>query len=102
MWGNFNPKSMIKRSLLGFDLDTNPVQEQSFMSVFAPINRDLRRIASASGARIIDPLATICPDGVCQVIDADGKPIYRDVTHLRPTYVESAVKYLDSTVINPS
>jgi peptidoglycan/LPS O-acetylase OafA/YrhL len=102
LWGNFNPKSMIKRSLVGFTLDTMPVQEESFMSVFAPINKDLRRVASVSGARVIDPLDTICPNGICQVIDADGKPIYRDVTHLRPTYVESAVKYLDSTVLAPS
>lgn len=99
LWGNFDPKNMIHRNLRGgFKVDTAPVQQSTFMSIFGPINDRLIKVAKLSGAQIIDPLDTLCTAGVCPIVDGNGDPLYRDTMHIRPKFVKSQVRYLDKTV----
>jgi peptidoglycan/LPS O-acetylase OafA/YrhL len=62
----------------------------------------LQAIAQATGAVIIDPIVTLCPNNVCAVLDKDGVPIYTDPLHMRPSYVRKAITYLDQTVTAPT
>lgn len=67
----------------------------------APLKR-LRAIANRTGAIVIDPAETLCVDGVCPVVDAQGHPISTDGVHLRPQFVRRSVTYIDQTLIGRS
>ena len=59
---------------------------------------ELRDIAKATGAQVIDPVDYLC--GVqCPVITPEGVPVYRDEGHLNPAYVRTSVRYLDRVVM---
>lgn len=56
--------------------------------------RDLREVAKSTGAKLLLPSETLCPQGQCEVIH-DGKSIYRDAGHLTPSgsaYVIDKIK----------
>jgi peptidoglycan/LPS O-acetylase OafA/YrhL len=95
----FDPRSMITGSRFG-EMKPRTGMEPFRVSRFysdnaAPRNR-LLQIAQATGAVAIDPVDTICKDGVCPTVTAAGEPIYTDPVHMRPFYVRSKVHYLDA------
>ncbi|MDY7577599.1 acyltransferase family protein [Herbaspirillum sp. RTI4] len=101
-WGNFDPKHMIQRTLTGgFMFVKNPVPEAEFMVPFALIQSRLIDAATSAGARIINPVDTLCVNGLCPSVDRNGDPIYRDTMHLRPKFVKTQIQYLDITAISP-
>src|SRR5262249_3861554 len=52
------------------------------MSAGALALRDgLLDFAKRNGAIAVDPLAVVCPGGICKVIEEGGMAIYRDPTH---------------------
>lgn len=62
------------------------------------IRNGLRSAALSAGARIIDPIASICKGAACSSADALGHPIYRDGTHLRASYVRQHGNFIDETM----
>lgn len=60
------------------------------------VDSRLREVSSEVGASVIDPLNYLCDETRCPVVTDDGKAMYRDLWHLRPTYVRDAVTFLDA------
>jgi hypothetical protein len=76
--------------------DVEPYRVDRFYSDNAAPRRRLLQIAEATGATPIDPVDTICRQGICPTVNAAGEPIYTDPVHMRPFYVRSVVRYLDA------
>jgi hypothetical protein len=94
----FDPRSMITGSRFGEmkpRTDMEPFRVARFYSDNAAPRSRLLQIAQTTGAVPIDPVDTICKDGICPTVTATGEPIYTDPVHMRPFYVRSKVHYLD-------
>lgn len=62
----------------------------------------LARIARETGAQVLDPMSALCsPQGQCLRAGPDGTPVYKDVTHLRASYVQEAARYMDAALLAP-
>ena len=69
-----------------------------FETGWAPIRSKLMDIAVSSGAKIIDPIASLCDETACQVKTAEGMLMYKDRGHLRSSYVRDHASFLDVTL----
>ena len=59
------------------------------------LNVTMRDLAERAGARVIDPLASLCPDGLCPIFSAPGVPIFKDNHHLRSGFVAERATFID-------
>jgi peptidoglycan/LPS O-acetylase OafA/YrhL len=87
----FPPKSIV---------DARSPRTSEIMRAIGPINSKLREVAQETGAKVIDPVPSLCTSTMCPVISPAGDPIYRDWNHLRPSYVRDNVTFLDETVLD--
>ena len=55
----------------------------------------LTEIARKAGAKVIDPVAHLCPERRCPAMTAAGKPVYKDDNHYRPFYVRQHADFID-------
>jgi hypothetical protein len=99
------PENMFTGSRLG-EITSKPVTGinfdfSRFDQRYAAIKRILATIAENSGAILIDPIPYLCPQEHCPIFDKNGKPLYRDSSHLTRSYVINAATYIDKT-LNPS
>jgi len=96
------PHQMIRQTFLppSAVVDVHSPELSEITRAIGPINSKLRELAGEAGAKIIDPVASLCTSTVCPVASAAGDPIYRDRNHLRPSYVRDHVTYLDETVLD--
>lgn len=75
------------------------IAEAKFHQTAAPINARLIRLANNTGAHYIDPADYLCTKGKCPLIDAEGRPLYKDESHLRPgTVASNRCKWFDALV----
>ena len=58
-------------------------------------NAMLRKMAERAGARVIDPLAVLCPGDLCPVFSAPGVPIFKDPHHLRSGFAADQATFID-------
>lgn len=94
-----NPKSMVHRDRLQFDLEPQLVDVSDLGTDFREINEKIRVIALRGGAHLIDPLPFFCPAGKCTSwTDGEG-PVFTDMSHVRASVVRDKVKYLDFIVL---
>jgi hypothetical protein len=94
----FDPRSMISGSRFSEmkpRTDMEAFRVDRFYRDNAEPRKRLLQIAQATGAVPVDPVDTICKDGICPTVNAAGEPIYTDPVHMRPFYVRSKVRYLD-------
>jgi peptidoglycan/LPS O-acetylase OafA/YrhL len=92
----FNPLSMYGRLRDSVDIKTKKgLEKRKLVSRVRPLSEHLQEIAFVTGARIIDPLDVLCPDGTCPAITQDGIPLYRDDNHMRPFYVKEKAVFID-------
>jgi peptidoglycan/LPS O-acetylase OafA/YrhL len=97
----FDPRSMITGSRfqeMKPRTDMEPFRVERFYKDNAEPRRRLLQIAQATGAVPVDPVDTICKDGICPTVNAEGEPIYTDPVHMRPFYVKTRVRYLDAAL----
>jgi peptidoglycan/LPS O-acetylase OafA/YrhL len=98
-----DPKYIANRSVMDFPnvfkLRTGGIERAVLESKFGKYHNDLIRIGESSGATVLDPYDLLCTDK-CDSVDATGNPIYKDVSHLRPTFVRNKVRFLDQTIMN--
>jgi len=93
-----DPANIVQRSFWrGFEIHSNFVNKQRFLEKTSVVSRPLREIALKNGATAIDPVSLLCDDNICPALTTDGYPRYRDVVHLRTTFLRDHVTYLDST-----
>ena len=91
-----DPRRMIGKrwGASSFRINVPVVSKDAVTRTMQPIVSQLRAIANATGARVIDPIDYLCAQH-CPVMTSDGLPIYRDEGHLNPRYVRTNVRYLD-------
>jgi peptidoglycan/LPS O-acetylase OafA/YrhL len=93
---NTNPISRLERGLFYI----SPTRATAFplkdwLNVDGTLMDRLRRIASATGAIVLDPADAICPNGNCALIHGDGIPTYKDGCHLTATYSRENATFID-------
>ncbi|MDK2123291.1 acyltransferase family protein [Parachitinimonas caeni] len=66
------------------------------------LNQEIRMLAEAAGATVLDPAQQVCPAGQCSVLDEQGRPLYKDSNHLRPYFVREKMDFMDSVLRQPS
>ncbi len=93
----FSPRRMIERSPTDFSFRVRVpyVSAPEYISTVSPIVDRLKAIAARTGAHLVDPIAALCDLERCPLMTADGLPIFRDRSHLNPTFVRDHVLYLD-------
>jgi peptidoglycan/LPS O-acetylase OafA/YrhL len=93
----FSPSRMIERTVTDFSFRIREpyISAPEFISTISPIVDRLKAIAARTGARVIDPIAVLCGRERCPLITSDGLPMYRDSSHLNPSFVRDHVRYLD-------
>jgi peptidoglycan/LPS O-acetylase OafA/YrhL len=93
-----DPKGMIKRSITNkqfVSVSRNAISKDAFMSTYKSIQEDLSKVAIASGAVLISPTDYLCDEAICATVTPSGDPIYKDASHLRPSYVRKEVHFID-------
>jgi len=98
----FDPAHLVRRSLrdLGFVVKQQVERSHADASV-EPIASQLVKVASSSGATVINPIDELCREDYCPTLDLDGMPVYTDDSHLRQTYVREHITFLDEIVSLP-
>lgn len=76
------------------------VKRESIDSVYEQVQSDLKKIAELNDAIVISPIDYLCTSTICPSLDGSGEPIYKDSTHLRPTYVRKNALFIDETMIS--
>lgn len=69
-----------------------------FVQQTAPIRARLIAIASRHGAKIIDPVQTLCKGTICPTVSESNEPYFMDSEHMRPFYARDAATFLDETI----
>ena len=91
------PQNMVRRNFYGkIEKRIEPQSQEEWKST-ARLFDGLADAALSQGARVINPVAYLCADGVC-ISESGGVPIRYDKSHLRPGYVREHLLYLDETV----
>ena len=100
-WGTeLDPRQSVTRGWLTFGTRPMALDRARLEAEYGAISHALAATARQAGAEVIDPLDHLCTQSTCPAATADGTPIYKDAVHLRPSYVRSAVTYLDGA-LNP-
>jgi hypothetical protein len=98
----FDPVSSLERSFsLNSIVRKNiSVNRDTFEKPHVQYFSDLKKVALAAGAIVIDPLDFLCPEPskVCMTALEDGRPIYKDSSHLRPFFVRDHMTFLDKVM----
>ena len=100
--GGFPPRQMIRRTVFspGFRLDIHPVERATIVRATGPFVSRLVQIAQDTGASVIDPMDSLCNTQNSPPVTPGGEPMYHDSWHLRQTYIEEHVSYLDAIVLD--
>jgi peptidoglycan/LPS O-acetylase OafA/YrhL len=93
------PSNLVQRSLSrGFQIKESHFDRKRFVEMTGPVMLKLKEAATAGGATVINPVDVLCGDVVCPALTPDGRPIYRDKSHLRYEYVREHITFLDEAV----
>lgn len=96
-----DPKNIINRSMHSdssfYSYNYDGVKK-SDLDKYRDIDTSLIEIAHRTNAVVIDPKISLCSNGRCPSITDDGEPIYKDSSHLRPSFVRTQIHFLDSTL----
>lgn len=97
----FDPREMARRDGLQFHVVLPPaaVPRSAMDAERAFIDDRLIEIARRTHASVLDPLDTICTARVCPVLDPGGKPLLKDNSHLRSSFVSSHFDAFDRYVL---
>jgi hypothetical protein len=95
------PRSMMKRSFLhGITVVTVPLSRETALRRMEPVRTRLLNIAARTGARLIDPVDSLCA-ATCPSLSETGAPLYKDYDHLSLDAVTNHVHYLDTFFPSP-
>jgi peptidoglycan/LPS O-acetylase OafA/YrhL len=98
--GEFDPVAAVRRSIrAGGAAAAADVVRAGALDRVEMINDRLRRVAEEENVRVVDPFVSLCDRERCRALDAAGRPIYRDASHLRGDFVRTGVFYLDEALM---
>jgi hypothetical protein len=93
----FDPMGIVERD--GMMLQVRgpfpAVPRKEIAALASPIDERLKRIASAVGATIVDPADSLCTASLCPAADENGRPLYKDASHLRASAARERFRALD-------
>jgi hypothetical protein len=96
-----NPQSMIHRGLTRdstfFSIEYGIVSSADLLK-YQSIEASIIEVVRRFNAIIVDPKLHLCSNGKCSSITEVGEPIYKDSSHLRPSFVRTGIHFLDETV----
>jgi len=96
--GVLDPRHFYKRDFVGsYSKNLKTFSKQDYLNKNGALEHEIAAVALANGAELIEPLDSLCINGICIAENEDG-PIRYDINHLRPGYVREHVHYLDRTV----
>ncbi|MEA3180309.1 MAG: hypothetical protein QOI59_3832 [Gammaproteobacteria bacterium] len=96
----FDPREMAQRDGWGFRVRLpGPVSRQAVDADSAFIDDRLKEIAQRTHASVLDPRDTICSTAACPTLDSRGKPLLKDDSHLRSSFVRSHFDAFDRFVV---
>lgn len=89
-----DPRQLIKNRLKLYEIE--------HLQAALPLSNDqkhlslnMQEIAKRAGAKVIDPLPFLCPEGRCPIFSSPGIPIFKDNHHLRSSFVIEQAAYID-------
>ena len=91
-WNPYFAKKYPDFSLDGFTIDKVQLQ----------LTEELQHVLGQHEVTLIDPNPIICPSNTCKSKDANGKPIYKDISHIRPFFVNSHFQLLNKFFVDNS
>jgi peptidoglycan/LPS O-acetylase OafA/YrhL len=98
----YDPRSYVAGSRFDrMSLQQNIPKSTALTPEMAALQRELKAVADAAGVSVIDPVAHLCPAGICEILGEQGEFVYRDDHHLRPFYVRKRANYLDVVLLAP-
>jgi len=93
-----DPKSEMTRGFNGIrHVTLNPLTAPAFFSRYGDFLSRLKIVGQKADAIVIDPLSFFLANGSYPRL-INGKHIYKDSCHLRPSFVREQVTYLDESV----
>lgn len=98
----FDPRHMVHRMVFPPTYEVvipTPARTQILRAIHPIVSR-VAQISREAGATVIDPIASLCDRTTCPAVDANGAAMYRDLAHLRASYVRQNVHYLDETTLD--
>jgi peptidoglycan/LPS O-acetylase OafA/YrhL len=98
MASELDPISLYTRRISGMDSHLNGVATAAVVARYGDIAVALRDVANQTGATIIDPMEFLCSAERCASVEQNGQPIYRDISHLRPSFTRYRIEYLDPII----
>jgi hypothetical protein len=78
------------------------IDPRPFESYAEPLMSRLRSIAAQTGAKVVDPRATLCDQALCPATGADGLPLYLDSNHLRASFARAQASFVDEMLLGPA
>ncbi|HEY4214774.1 MAG TPA: acyltransferase family protein [Steroidobacteraceae bacterium] len=84
---------------IGVERSRRSVDATQFKSYVAPVIRRLREIAKQTGARIIDPAASLCDGTACPSMDAEGVPTHMDSNHITASFARQRAAFIDDILL---
>ncbi len=95
-----DPASMVERHILqGVTFRPTVFDRLAYESRNVDIQKRLLSVAAAAGVSTVDPLQFLCDASICPTVFDRGKPMYKDVAHLRSSFVRMHVKFLDAVIL---
>lgn len=95
----FNPTGMVSRNFFGFSIAADVsrgVSLSELHAVDAGADQKLHDVAQRTGAVLLDPFPDICgAEVICSPFFGKGEPKFSDNMHLRPSFVQSRLHFLD-------
>jgi len=101
MGKDLDPKTYLRGSRLTRVLCDEAVTLHRLTTAELELRDRLMQLALRAGAIPIDPLRFLCVGDACPIRDESGSFIYRDANHLRGSFVERQVTFIDVTVQRP-
>lgn len=96
---NFDPHRFFNTGRLSTPAASAPSRGVAIDPAEFELRRQMVDLAERAGVEIIDPWTSLCDKLNCARLTVDGKPIYKDSSHLSATWVREHADYLDKTVI---
>jgi len=97
--GIANPGAIENRLTASNTLQVKKQPIKTHLERTGKVNNRLIKLANIAQIKIIDPTKWLCRGGECWFTDAFGVPYFKDITHLRASYVGCCVTAFDEIVL---
>ena len=93
----FDYQKMARKAFIGEEIKTSYSREY-FNQIHHEFNLEIIALANQYKINVINPLDFLCNEKICSVLDENSRPRYKDIKHLRSSYVKDHVTFLDFAI----